>query len=442
MRGPGFCRVTPSGEGAVATIEVVGPGAADALARLFRPRGGRMPAAGEVRLGDLVDLDGEAIDEVVLAHVARGGGWSGLETWSLSIHGGLWLQKRVEEILGALGGSPLSPGEVLEMAVEQGSLDAIQAAAYALLVEARTDRAARFFTRQHAGELSASAAECLRLCERGAGAELRARLGGILVHAGLALRLARPARILLAGRPNAGKSTLFNRLVGEERTVVSPVPGTTRDLIEGEAALDDYPVVLVDSAGVRDPEGVGAVEREGIRRVVEGRFDGVVYLIPPPWGLEPEDETFLRSLSPDGRLIVGSMVDLEGGGKEGRGQPGRPRERPRDRSEGAARLHVSARTGEGIDGLRRAIVRAWIDGRDDPLEEVRCAPFTPRLLALFRRALAAVAGFAEGAAEDRPAGKLDAGVDGGVEGTPRAALDVARAALVESLRSSGHIELR
>jgi tRNA modification GTPase len=400
LSGYGFTRVTAAGEGAVATFELFGRDAGAALETLFRPRGGRWPSAGEIRVGDLVDPDGGAIDEATLARVAGGAGWSGLETWRLSIHGGLWLQGRVAELLIALGGRALSLCDVLAMAVEAGALDAAQAAAYALLVEARTDRAARFFARQHAGELSARVAECLRLCERGAVSDLRALLEGLLAHSREALRLASPARIVLAGRPNAGKSTLFNRLVGEERAVVTPVPGTTRDLIEGDTSLDDYPVTLVDSAGIREPNAVGAVEREGLRRVVEGRFDGVLYLIPPPWQPDSGDEAFLRSLTSDGRLVVGSMADLPG-----------------DRPVREGRLYVSARSGEGIEPLRRAIVRAWIDRRDDPREEVPCAPFTPRLRALFRRALSAA------------------------EETGSAALDAARSALVESLRPAGNKEL-
>ncbi len=120
--------------------------------------------------------------------------------------------------------------------------------------------------------------------------------------------LADPPRIAIAGRPNAGKSTLLNRLAGSDRALTSPLPGTTRDTVEAEAALEGVPVVLVDTAGLR--QAAGSVEREGVERARRelAAAAAVVYLVDATGPVTAEDEAALSPLGPRA-VVVWSKAD-------------------------------------------------------------------------------------------------------------------------------------
>ena len=390
-----FHRATPAGEGGVAVFELYGKGAAAAIQAIFRPRCGRLPEEGRTRVGDLLDLTGECVDEAVVACVPAGALWSGMEAWTLSVHGGYWIQTMVGELLRSIGGVEASLRDVLELSMERGVLDAPRAAAYEFLVDARTERAARFFLRQYQGELSEGLREAMALVDGGRVDLVVELIASLLGASRQALRLGHPLRLLIAGRPNAGKSTLFNRLAEEERSVVTAVPGTTRDLLEAQIALEDYPVIVADSAGIRPFDSVGPVERQGILMVSPTAFDGVLYLIPCPWEWMREDREFLDLVPAAHRLVIASLADLDSGSAR----------RPQ------ADALISARTGEGLDAMRRTIVARWIDDRERPFDELPCAVFTPELVKI----LSEVVPTAGGAAAN---------------------LDVVRVALVESLNSS------
>ena len=145
---------TPPGEGGIAVIELYGASAGEVLKACFRPMKGALPGEGEARYGELRDASGDLVDDVVLTRVPAAGMWSRVEAWTLSLHGGNWLQARAVEVLSALGGETRSTPGILRLAMESGAIDAIQAHAYLHLLKALTLKAARFFLRQYAGELS------------------------------------------------------------------------------------------------------------------------------------------------------------------------------------------------------------------------------------------------------------------------------------------------
>jgi tRNA modification GTPase len=338
-----FHLATPLGEGGLALFELFGTGVEAALERLFRCRA--LPGEGRARLGGFADLGGEVVDEAILARLGAAASWFRLPAWALSVHGGIWIQDRVVAVLESAGGVRLSLRGVLRESLRSGAMDALEAAAAELLVEARTERAAAFLLRQQAGELSCRLEECLAMLERdatGAGEGVARRLEALLFSSRAASRLCRPLRLLLAGRPNSGKSTLFNRLVERRRAVVSRRPGTTRDFNRETIDVGGFPVVVSDSAGVRRA-AADPIEEEAIRRVWRESADAVVYLLAPPWRLEPEEDRFLQRLPAACRIVANNFSDL--------GDP--------PRSAGVA-LSISALTGAGVDTLRREILRRWL----------------------------------------------------------------------------------
>jgi len=368
-----FHRATPGGEGGVAVFELYGEDAAAALRSFFKPRQRGLPGEGQSRLGDVVERSGEPIDEAIVSHVTAAGMWSRLRAFTLSVHGGVWMQKRMAALLREYGGVELHARGVLELAVKAKALDAIQAAAHELILEARTETGARFLARQLTGELSTRLRDGLSLLEEGRVREAHSGLLDLLRASQRAIRVCHPLRVLLAGRPNSGKSTLFNRLVAEERAVVTSLPGTTRDTLEELISVDDYPVILADSAGIRSPDGVGPVERQGILKVLARSDDAVIYLLPYPWDRTEDDRAFLRGVDPERLLLVASLADLAA-------EDVRP---PID-------LSVSGLTGRGLDDLRRRIIQRWIDDGADgarPEREVPCAPFTAAQIRILSAAL-------------------------------------------------------
>ncbi|HXG60211.1 MAG TPA: GTPase [Planctomycetota bacterium] len=313
--------LTPPGRGAIAVLHVAGPGARALVASLF----GR-PVEERPRFGRLVQ-DGEVLDEVVVRAVD---GFTGEETVEISCHGGRAAVERIFRALAALGARRAAPEELLERGIETGALDRIRAEAWTLLPAARTELAARVLLDQAEGALSRAVAEV-----RDAAGARRLR-----ETASLGLALVRPRRVVLAGRPNAGKSTLFNALLGRERAIVSPEPGTTRDPVRGIGAVAQVPLEFVDTAGVEAPRD--AIEGMAIDRTWEAlsEADLVVFLFDGESEGE-EDRRLFGRLAGRKALAVVSKID------RAPGAPGPP---------GACRL--SARTGEGLEELGRKILEA------------------------------------------------------------------------------------
>ena len=340
---------TAPGRGGIAVIRVSGP---DALA-VARRLTGREPEIGRAALRRICGERAEAGAErptldvgLVLAFRAPHS-YTGEDVVEFHCHGGTVTPRRILDACLAAGARLARRGEFTERAFLNGKLDYDQAEAVLDLVDAKTARAADAALEglggrrrrelaalynaaldlstqlEHAldvdeGELppefaETAAARVARLSDDLAAAIRRAREGKILRTGAL---------VVLAGPPNAGKSSLMNALLGEERAIVSEIPGTTRDTIEEWLDVDGWPVRLVDTAGLRDT--ADALESEGVRRaerLVE-QADVVVAL---------RDETWRRD---DARIVrVHSKCDL-------------------DRGEG---LNVSAKTGEGLDELKRAV---------------------------------------------------------------------------------------
>ena len=296
---------TPPGTGAVCLLRLSGPAAvavADAVFRGRRPLADS-PARVLVR-GRAVDAAGQAIDDVLAVRFPAPASYTGEDVVELSGHGGPLVARRLLDALLAAGARAAGPGEFTERAFLCGKLDLAQAEAVMDLISARTDLALRAAQAQLAGALGhrihdlrenllgtlAHVEAFIDFPEEGidpaAGAALQQQVVALASAIGPLLETAEEGRILregmrlvIAGRPNAGKSSLLNVLLGFERAIVSPEAGTTRDTVEEVVNLAGYPVRLIDTAGLR--EAGNDLERLGVGRTGDAlaRADMVVEVI-------------------------------------------------------------------------------------------------------------------------------------------------------------------
>jgi tRNA modification GTPase len=280
---------SPPGVGAVALIRVSGPDAAEVAARVFsgRPRSKWQPR--HQHWGRLTGADGAGIDEGLLTYFPGPGSFTGEDVVEIACHGGMLVTRRVLEALFEAGAGPADPGAFSQRAFLNGKIDLTQAEAIMDLISAQTDLAIRAAGEQLAGTLGTEI-EAIRLELIGLLAHVEAyidfpeediepdslegltasmdriagRLDRLLATADQGRILREGIRTVICGPPNAGKSSLLNRLLGFDRAIVSEVPGTTRDTIEEFINLKGLPLRLIDTAGIRD--GAGVIEREGIER--------------------------------------------------------------------------------------------------------------------------------------------------------------------------------
>lgn len=361
---------------AIAVVRISGPHSRAALEKLI----GRVPEPRKAALARVRDpANGEMIDEALALWFPGPRSETGEDTAELQLHGGRAVVAAVLAVLGKLDGFRLAePGEFTRRAFENGQLDLTQVEALADLVSAETQAQRRQAFQQLRGLLGnrvdlwrRQVIEAQALVEAGIDFSdegdvpqglvtraldmvrpLAAEIAQAVAGAARGERLREGLWVAIAGPPNAGKSTLLNRIAGREAAIVSPHAGTTRDLIEVHLDLHGYPVNLLDTAGVREASE-DPVEREGIRRAREamGRADLVL------WVVDAEASGAIESLTRDleligaeaARWIVLNKIDLinaEAGAKLKTGLA--------DRSD----VHfVSATNGQGLDILVAALTR-------------------------------------------------------------------------------------
>jgi tRNA modification GTPase len=257
-------------------------------------------------------------------------GFTGEETVEITCHGGPAVVERVLEALVQEGAARAEPAELLERAVETGVLDRLRAEAWMLLPKAATELAALVLFDQAQGALSAAVAKLSspRDAER------------LLLTAPLGTALATPRRVVLAGSPNVGKSTLFNALVREDRALVSPVAGTTRDPVREWIAIEQVPIELVDTAGVETPRDLlEQLSMERTHRALK-EADAVLFVFDAEAGAQGPELRFLEALGHRRMILVVNKIDAG------------------NRKPLLEALPVSAKTGQGLDDLRRRLLRS------------------------------------------------------------------------------------
>ena len=381
---------TPLGEGGLAVVRLTGALAFAIADQSFEPVGKSSvkPSAAPshtIQFGKIV-RDGQVLDEVLLAVLRAPRTFTREDTVEISCHGGLLPAKLVLEALLAGGARLAEPGEFTKRAFLHGRIDLAQAEAVADLIHSRTELALAAANEQLAGKLSqrinrlrddmmhtlAHVEAHLDFPEEdiapGTKAEILQRLADGIAFMDELLRTANEGQILrrgiraaIIGRPNAGKSSLLNQLLGRDRAIVSPIPGTTRDTIEETANIRGVPVVFIDTAGLR--ESRDELEREGIRRSRKSleQAELILHVLDASEPLTDADQQYLSEFAAKKRILVRNKTDLPVKLQ----LPGERRAPPRpdlDESTnqggavpGAPLVDVCCLSGQGIELLKDAI---------------------------------------------------------------------------------------
>jgi tRNA modification GTPase len=355
---------TPAGRGGIGIVRVSGA----AVAYIAEAVIGGLPQPRTATLRAFRDAHGERVDEGIALYYPTPHSYTGEPVLELQGHGGTVV---MQAVLGACldaGARLAEPGEFTRRAFLEGKLDLAQAEAVADLIDAASREAARSALRSLAGEFSTAIAgmtaqltELRVLTEAMLDfpeedvdslhrddaasrlASVRVGLEEVLARSRQGSLLRSGIQVVIAGRPNVGKSSLLNRLAGEERAIVTPIPGTTRDALREPIQIEGVPLVVVDTAGLRVSNDT--VERLGMERTQREleRADLILAVF------EAGDAAALEGLpKAAARIDVYNKLDL----------------RPGFRAPAGAQraVGVSAKTGEGIDILRKAILEAagWV----------------------------------------------------------------------------------
>lgn len=379
---------TAPGHGGVGVVRVSGPLAWQVATGVL----GRVPRPREASFTAFRDASGAVIDRGVALWFAAPASYTGEDTLELQAHGNPLLLAALVRRCVELGAEPASPGEFTERAFLNGrlSLDAAEAVADLIAADSQAalDAARRSLGGEFAETVDALADELTavralveasldfpeesdidwlqRLDVLPRLASVAERLNEALAAARRGLRLREGYRVVIVGRPNAGKSTLLNALAGEDLAMTSDIPGTTRDALRAYLQIEGLPVQVTDTAGLRETDD--PLERVGIERAraAAAGADLLIWLVDER-GMADEDAAWMAKLPPGlPKLVVRSKADLAsgaglGGATEAPAAPGQTASagiaaQTAGRVTTAIDCSVSAVTGEGVDTLRAAIL--------------------------------------------------------------------------------------
>jgi tRNA modification GTPase len=367
---------TPLGEGGLAVVRISGPQSLAVADKIFLPAGKNplKPSAATthtIHFGKIV-RNGKQVDEVLLAVLRAPRTFTREDTVEISCHGGILPAKLVLDAILENGARLAEPGEFTRRSFLNGRIDLAQAEAVADLIHSRTELALSAANEQLAGKLSQrinqlrddlmhtlahieahidfpdeditpdTKAQLLKRLENGI-----AFMDELLRTANEGQILRRGIRAAIVGRPNVGKSSLLNQLLGHDRAIVSPIAGTTRDTIEETANIRGLPVVFIDTAGLR--EARDEIEVEGIRRSREtlAKAELILHVLDASESLTGADEIYLAEFAAKKRILVRNKTDL-------------PQKLNLPAKISAPVADVCCLTGNGIEQLKDAIKElAW-----------------------------------------------------------------------------------
>lgn len=391
---------TALGTGGIGIIRISGPDALPLLRKLFLPRKPRPHFTSHMLYyGTVVDREGQLLDEALAVYMQAPHTYTREDVVELHCHGSALALQTILRTVIESGARPAEPGEFTKRAFLAGRIDLTKAEAVLDLLQAQTEAGVRLAAKQLQGQLY-DRVEAIRLHlvailallevaidfpdddveifdTTQVAAQLRTEvilpLERLLVLAEQGKIVREGVRVVIAGRPNVGKSSLLNALLREERALVTPLPGTTRDTIEERIAVRGIPIHLIDTAGIRmhrDPVEALGIERA--RQKLE-EADLVLFLLDASGGMEARDSELYRSIQGKKHLVVFNKRDLV------------------TEAQLAARIAafpdvetvaISAKHQQGIQALQEAIFRAIATGDELEPGQVSCAPNTRHRAAL------------------------------------------------------------
>lgn len=376
QRDPIAAIATPVGEGGIAVIRISGEKAIDKVATIFRGKDLKSVPTHTVHFGHIV-RNSKKVDEVVATVFRSPKSYTGEDTIEISCHGGVLVTQEVLETVLATGVRAAEPGEFTQRAFLNGKMELSQAEAVADLIHAKSRKAVEAAQQQLDGALGKHVAEFRQQIidatalveleldfieedvEFASRDQLRRLINELMSEIVKLLSTYETGRLVkhgirtvFVGKPNAGKSTLLNALMGKDRAIVSAIAGTTRDVIDADWSLDGLLFTLTDTAGLRDTQDV--IEAEGVKRshkAMEGA-DLIVYLKDLSERISEQELTLVEELrvryGAKSILAVGNKVDAS----------------VNPELEPKFDLVISAKSGLGIDELKQRMKKAVLQNKD------------------------------------------------------------------------------
>lgn len=369
---------TPPGESGVALIKISGTDAKTIVSEIFKMKTGGIflnSRPWTMHYGHILEHDsGDVIDEVVVSYFMAPKSYTAEDVVEITCHGGYASTRRILEQVMVMGARPAAPGEFTKRAFLNGRIDLAQAEAVIDIINAKTDQSMRTAMAQSQGRLSREIStirekllNMLAFIEvtvdfpeddlesataekvKDNALEIVEKIESLLKTSGEGKIIRDGLRTVIAGKPNVGKSSLLNTLLMENRAIVTDVPGTTRDVIEEYLNLDGIPIILVDTAGIRDTQDI--VERIGVdiskQKLVEA--DLVLFMLDRSRPIDNEDLEIITRLENNRYIVLLNKTDLED-------------RLDYDHPILQDAIQVSATNGFGISELKKRIKDMFFDG--------------------------------------------------------------------------------
>ena len=366
---------TPVGEGGIGIVRISGPASLPVARSIFRAKSNGGLKSHRFSYGDVVEpATGDLVDEAMVVFMKCPNSYTREDVVEIQCHGGTLVVSRILSLAIAQGARLAEPGEFTKRAFLNGRIDLVQAEAVMDVISSRTDASLALAQHQREGLLSRR----LSVVKEGVlyalayvealidfpeddvdvavETDVLGRVAPALAELDLLIEGFDEGRVLrdgvsvvIAGKPNVGKSSLLNTLLKEKRAIVTSVPGTTRDLIEEVVNINGLPVKLLDTAGIRESED--QVEQEGVRLSLDRipKADLVLFVVDGSAPFAPEDAAILQAIGSKSCIVVRNKADLALQG-----------ELPAECS--APVVPVSTLTGAGVPELRDAITNAFMHG--------------------------------------------------------------------------------
>ncbi len=373
---------TPLGRSGIGVVRISGDEASAIALCFFKSQPGTVLEHRTALLGTWVDSAGERIDEVVVTLFRAPHSYTGEHVVEISAHGNPFALKRIVGSCKSAGARIAQPGEFTLRAVTHGKLDLIQAEAVRDFIESQTEQQAKIAMRQLEGSISkrirpikeelvdviAQLEAAIDFAEDDVHVPANAAIVRSIQPLSAELHrleqtfsygrmLNQGLRLAILGKPNVGKSSLFNRLVAAERAIVTDIPGTTRDVLTETVDLDGVPLRFADTAGVR--QTTDRVERIGVSRTLEtlAEADLALVVLDGADSIDDDDRHVLERAATTVHLIVINKSDL-------------PQVIQPAALNGARKVAVSAKTGEGLSDLREALRAFLLERKTDLTDDL------------------------------------------------------------------------